>query len=153
MGIPYDEAPGAYTGTVADPAVNSLYHYDGRPIRMVIAPPGQGGEVPTADGEDEDVGRGGAESNKVEIIWNVTVPLVADSLGERQSGDKASGHPVYPHRGLVRRQVDIYRSLLSAPDPRAVKAHHPGYFHLHVDRDQPQIFLTRYSPDTSFPDE
>ncbi len=145
--LPYDDAADAYTGSAKDPAVANEYHFDGRPTRMLTAKPQMSiGDEESGD-EDKSPGEG-----KAEIIWNVAVPLISDTLAENRPGDKAAGRPVYPHRGVVRRYVDVYRSLATTSDPRVITNRRPGYFHLYADRDQPEVFLTRYSPDTDFDD-
>lgn len=162
--IPYDSAFAANTGAPPDPAIVNEHHFDGRPMRTLrIASDtgstrgtsGTSGPDGSSGGPGDDTGAddgtaddGDPDSNSVEIIWNVSVPLIADSLGEKRPGDLLTGRPVYPHRGVVRRQVDLYRSLVTSPDPRFVSVRRPGYFHLHAERDQHQIFLTRFSPDS-----
>ena len=144
--VPYDQAEGAYTGAAPDPAMVNDYHFDGRPMRLlsvrrdaVVSPTDDPAEI-------------GGPEGKAEIIWNVSVPLVADTLAESRPGGIASGRPVYPHRGVVRRRADVYRALLTTSDPRLVSGRRAGYFHLHVENERPEIFLTRYSPDTN-PDD
>lgn len=136
-GLPYDSATGAFSGRTPDPAVLNEYHFDGRPFRMLtVKPSTQSTPIPTDSGA------------KAEIIWTMSAPLVADTL----AGNVLSGRPQYPHRGIVRRQTDVFRSLLTTTDPRFVASRRPGYYHLHADGDNPQIFLTRVTPDTQSDD-
>ena len=143
---PYDDAEGAHTGQAPDPAVVNDYHFDGRPLRMLtvkrntVALASEGPEEP-ADWDQ-----------RPEIIWTVAIPVVADTLAENRLGDIAAGRPVYPHRGVVRRQTDVRRSLMTTSDPRLVSARRSGYFHLHIENERSEIFLTRHSPDTN-PDD
>jgi type II secretory pathway pseudopilin PulG len=140
-GIPYDSALGAYSGADPDPAVQNRYHFDGRPFRMLTVKPSleEPPHPPTND----------SGSVKAEIIWTTSAPLVSDTLAEERPGDIFAGRPRYPHRGVVRRQADVFRSLMTTSDPRLVTSRRPGYYHLHAERDNPQIFLTRISPDTN----
>ncbi|NOX58983.1 MAG: prepilin-type N-terminal cleavage/methylation domain-containing protein [Planctomycetes bacterium] len=139
-GIAYDDSPYAYTGKEADPAVANEVYFDGRPLQRVsVSRPPK--DEPT-DGES-----GGTTPDKVEIIWSIGTPMVADTLGERVAGDREAGRPIYPHRGAVRRQSDVFRSLASTSDPLVVSARRPGYFHLQASREFKKIYLTRYSPD------
>jgi prepilin-type N-terminal cleavage/methylation domain-containing protein len=141
-GVAYDDAEGAFTGRYPDPAVVNRHHFDGRPYRMLVNPP----RDTSADGVDTPGGDGDV---KVEIIFAEAVPLVADTLGENKPGDIAAGRPRYPHRGVVRRQSDVYRSAFSSDDPRLVTSRRPGYFHLNADGDNAKIFLTRADPDNN----
>lgn len=136
-GTPYDAAPGAFSGRTPDPAVLNEYHFDGRPFRMLTVKPRATEPVPA-----------GGPGLKAEIIWTISAPLVADTLG----GDVLGGRPQYPHRGVVRRQTDVFRSLMTTTDPRLVTSKRPGYYHLHAEGDNPQIFLTRVTPDTQSDD-
>ena len=86
---------------------------------------------------------------KAEIIWTTSAPLVADTLGEEQDGDILAGRPRYPHRGVVRRRADLYRSAMTTADPRVITSRRPGYFHLNADGDNAKVFLTRVSPDNN----
>ena len=145
--VPYDEAEGAFTGRPPDPAVVNDYHFDGRPLRTTSVQ-----RQTETDGYDGTPGdeEGEEEGDKVEIIWTVSVPLIADKLclEYRYGGLNV---PRYPHRGVVRRQADVYRSLVTTPDPRLVSGRRPGYFHLHAEQDRCEVFLTRYSPDLEPP--
>lgn len=158
--VPYDKALGANTGEYPDPAVVNEYHFDGRPLRKLRV-----GSTVSKSGEDKNErgagnsggsdSAGNGEQNApvdVDIVWTVSKPLAADTLGENQPGDILAGRPVYPHRGIVRRQADVYRSLLSAPDPRVVTARRSGYFQLHAENERSEIFLTRVTPDNN-PDD
>jgi competence protein ComGC len=142
MGVPYDDAFYAYTGKVNDPAVANEVYFDGRPLKRISVnrPPK---DEPT-DGEGSD----SSEENKVEIIWSYGMPMIADALGERTPGDREAGRPLYPHRGTVRRQSDVFRTFVSTSDPRVISARRPGYFHLQATGEHKQIYLTRYSPDS-----
>ncbi len=152
--VPYDEAEGAFSGEYPDPAVVNNYHFDGRPLRMVTKrrslmatqtsnPAGGAGGHTTM----------GSNTSSAEIVWTVSVPLIADRLGEDSPGDIKAGRPVYPHRGIVRRQAEVYRSLMTSADPRLVTGSRPGYFQLHAERDHAELLLTRYSPDNNPDDE
>lgn len=138
-GRPYDSAEGAYSGKSPDPAVMNQYHFDGRPYRMLNMRLQNSAAAPEGGPDFGNV--------KAEIIWTTTVPLVSDTLGEEKPGDILAGQPRYPHRGVVRRQTDVLRSMMTTSDPRLVTSRRPGYHHLHADGDNPQIFLTRVSPD------
>ncbi|MCB9865739.1 MAG: hypothetical protein H6816_03775 [Phycisphaerales bacterium] len=138
-GLPYDQATGAFSGKAPDPAVLNEYHFDGRPFRMLTVKPTAAASTPPSVTEPDA---------KAEIIWTYSAPLVSDTLG----GDVLGGRPQYPHRGIVRRQTDVYRSLMTTNDPRLVTSRRPGYYHLHAEGDNPQIFLTRVSPDTQSDD-
>jgi prepilin-type N-terminal cleavage/methylation domain-containing protein len=150
---PYDIARGSYSGQAPDPAVINQYHFDGRPLRLLGNSGNGNGGAGSGGGPGVRKTAPGAVvpglDGQIEIIWTVAVPLVADTLGENQPGDLKAGRPTYPHRGVVRRYTDIYRSLITAPDPRVVSTRRPGYYHMHVERDHPDIpdiFLTRHTP-------
>lgn len=138
--MPYDRAQGAYSGEFPDPAVVNSFHFDGRPIRMIGMGRDPGPDDSLRQGDDRD-------PNRVEVIWTVSVPLIADRLGESSPGDLEAGKPRYPHRGLVRRQSAVLRSIAISSDARLVSGNRPGYFQLHAEKDRADIFLTRYSPD------
>jgi len=144
-GLPYDSSPGAHSGQLPDPAIRNEYHFDGRPFRMLTIKPG----TLAASAGGAPPGGGGV---KAEIIWTTTAPLVADTLGEEKPGDILAGRPRYPHRGVVRRQTDVFRTLMTTSDPRLVTSRRPGYYHLHAEGDNSQVFLTRVSPDTNSDD-
>lgn len=150
--VPYDSAPSAHSGRFPDPAISNNHHFDGRPLRMLSVSrdvDGSGSndlEAPDA-GDDDDDDETDRPTGPVEIVWNVTVPLIADTLGENRPGDLRDGRPVYPHRGVVSRYSDVSRSLATMSDPRVLPSDRPGYFHLHAERDHPQVFLTRHTPD------
>jgi prepilin-type N-terminal cleavage/methylation domain-containing protein len=144
--VPYDKAPGAFTGTPPDPASVNMVHFDGRPIKRLSVrryqairqtqtkPPGE-------DPPNDPTGR------KAQVVNAPSVPLVADTLAEEIPGDLEAGRPRYPHRGVVRRQADVYRSLVSATDPRFLPSRQTGYFQLHAEGEHPEVFLTRFSPE------
>ncbi len=148
--VPYDKAEGAFTGQSPDPAVENAYHFDGRPFRLLtVKPPAP----PDSEGIPAGGGQSGANSDvKAEIIWTTSRPLVADALAEDKPGDIEAGRPRYPHRGVVRRQSDVYRSLITTTSPQLITSRRPGYFHMHAEHDNPQIFLTRISPDRDLDD-
>ncbi|HNO77430.1 MAG TPA: type II secretion system protein [Phycisphaerae bacterium] len=140
-GVPYDNSPDAYSGKESDPAVANEVYFDGRPLtRISINRPPK--DIPGGDDEENPGG------NKVEIIWSYGMPMIADALGERTPGDREAGRPIYPHRGTVRRQSDVFRTFVSTSDPRVISARRPGYFHLQATGEHKQIYLTRYSPDS-----
>jgi prepilin-type N-terminal cleavage/methylation domain-containing protein len=140
-GLPYDSAVGAFSGKSPDPAVLNEYHFDGRPYRMLKLKPVTTPPPPS-----------GSSSVKAEIIWTTSAPLVSDTLAEDKPGDILAGRPQYPHRGVVRRQTDLFRSLMTTSDPRLVTSRRPGYYHLHANGDNAEVFLTRVSPDTASED-
>lgn len=141
--MPYDRAAGAYSGAYPDPAVVNSFHFDGRPLRLISMERDTGPDDSLRDAPDS----GERDPNRVEVVWTVSVPLIADRLGENRPGDLEAGRPRYPHRGLVRRQSALIRSIAISADARLVSGNRPGYFQLHAQNDRADIFLTRYSPD------
>jgi prepilin-type N-terminal cleavage/methylation domain-containing protein len=147
--VPYDRAPGAFSGVAPDPAVVNNVHFDGRPLRTITV---QRASSPSLANTPEDNPSDEPNAQRAEVIWSVSVPLIADRLGEYQPGDIEAGRPIYPHRGIVRRQQDVYRSLVATSDPRLVSESRPGYFQLHAEGDRAELLLTRFSPDRN-PDD
>jgi len=152
----YDEAKGAYTGELPDPAVLNAHYFDGRPLRMITMDrtlpedrPSSSDSGQSGRGRTQGSGADKSKGSEATVVWATSVPLIADTLGERRPGDLEAGRPLYPHRGVVRRQKAVYRALALASDPRLVTGRRPGYFQLHAERDQKEIFLTRYTPDLS----
>ncbi len=143
MGKPYDDSPYAYSGKENDPAVANEVYFDGRPLNRISV-----NRPPKDEPTDGEGGSEGSPPNKVEIIWSYGMPMIADALGERVPGDREAGRPIYPHRGTVRRQSDVFRSFVSTSDPRVISARRPGYFHMQATGEHKQIYLTRYSPDS-----
>lgn len=136
--VAYDDAPGAFTGQYPDPAVVNMFHFDGRPMRTLSLPkPQRPATSPSSSGSKS--------GSSVEIIDSTTVPLVSDTLGIAKHGGASGGRPIYPHRGVIRRQSAYYRRMALGSDPRLVSNRTHGYLQLHVVRRQPEIILTRYT--------
>ena len=145
--IPYDKAEGAFSGEWPDPAVVNDLHFDGRPLRTINVKRGAVADSSDVTPEAPDPPKDGNDKDQAEVVWTVSVPLIADRLAEYREGDIAAGRPIYPHRGVVRRQQEVYRSLVATSDPRLVSESRPGYFQLHAERDRSELLLTRFSPD------
>lgn len=151
--VGYDQAPGAYTGKYPDPAFVNDFHFDGRPMkRLNVQRFSFANWLQAQDAASDSVGPAGSSpsgsSGKAEVVSWPSVPLVADTLGEEKPGDLLAGRPRYPHRGIVRRQGDVYRSLVTTSDPRLVPSRQMGYFQMHAEGEHREVFLTRYSPET-----
>ena len=126
-GVPYDSNPQANTSGIFDPAISNYVHFDGRPLRLL-------------DGRRYVQTNGLNRNRKGE--WNVRRPIVAEAL----AGEPSLGKPRYPHRGLVAVRTDLgkARAQFEANVLAPGAALKPAYHELHADKDQAEVFLTRY---------
>lgn len=124
-GIPYDQNAQANTGSALDPAVSNYVHFDGRPLRLL-------------DGR-RYVSTSGLNQNR-KGYWNVKRAIVTDAL----AGTPSSGRPVYPHRGVVDRRLDLQNARTQFETNSLGGGEKPAYHELHATGDKVEIFLTRY---------
>jgi type II secretory pathway pseudopilin PulG len=135
--VPYDHAPGAYTGNVGapgesgpiDPAMQNYVIFDGRPMKLV-------------DGRRYVRPPGGLNKNK-KGVWNVRFPLIADSIVARDNPLMFS--PIYPHRGRPQARLDLgnARSQFERNTNSASGGRATGYHELHADGEDAVLFFTR----------
>jgi type II secretory pathway pseudopilin PulG len=121
-GVPYDSNP--YRGGNYDPAKTNYVHFDGRPISLL---------------DGRRYVDGGVNQNR-KGTWNIRRPIIADTLG----GSPDLGKPLYPHRGTVKRRIDLENSLDQYEINTFGLGSKPSYHELHADGERVDIYLTRY---------
>lgn len=124
-GVPYDENPLANSGSVLDPAISNYVHFDGRPLRLL-------------DGRRYISGSALNKNRKGN--WNVKRAIIADALAGRPS----SGRPIYPHRGVVEKRLDLENAREQFERNTLGGGEKPCYHELHATGDKVEIYLTRY---------
>lgn len=132
--IPYDAAPGAYTGSIGlgsdtgDPALQNYDIFDGRPMKLL-------------DGRRYVTPPDGLNQNK-KGRWTVRFPIVADLIAQ-QSPSFFS--PLYPHRGRPEARLDLgnAKSQFETNTNTARSGKTTGYNELHADGEEAVILFTR----------
>jgi prepilin-type N-terminal cleavage/methylation domain-containing protein len=124
-GVPYDANPQANTGSALDPAISNYVHFDGRPLRLL---------------DGRRYVSGGALNRNNKGYWNVRRAIVADAL----AGQFNSGRPVYPHRGVIERRLDLQNARAQFEKNSFGGGEKPSYHELHATGDKVEIYLTRF---------
>jgi hypothetical protein len=125
QGIPYERSPDANTGGPLDPAISNYVHFDGRPIRLL---------------DGRRYVQGTALNHNRKGYWNIRRAIIADAL----AGQPALGKPRYPHYGRVDVRTDLAAARTQFETNTLGTGTKPAYHELHADKDQADIFFTRY---------